>query len=50
MSEYTARQLEEGPENGKWAVFLGDEQRTRGGGEAAAKGWAKFMNRQTAKA
>ena len=45
MDEYSVRQLTEGPEAGKWAVFRRDKQHTRGGSENAARGWANFMNR-----
>lgn len=46
---YTARRIEEGWEAGKWAVFLGDEQLTKGGSQDAATGWARLRNRAAAK-
>lgn len=42
---YEARQIEDGPEKGKWAVFQGNERCTKGGTESGARSWANFMNR-----
>ena len=43
---YEARQLPDG----RWAVFLGNEQLTRSGtGEVPARGWANLMNRTARK-
>ena len=45
MAQWRAEQIQAGHEAGKWAVFRNGEQHTKGGGEQAAKSWAKFMQR-----
>lgn len=34
----------------KWAVFRGDERKSKPGGESAARNWARFMQRMEGRA